>query len=205
MGLEPAAGVFSMDRAPLRGASGQDWSLGAAKSDRLLDNVAAGVEDVRAALALLDSSGMKLTKPLLLALLAEGGLRLGNLSAGLASIEEGLHLTQTTLDRFYESELWRVKGELLLAQSKEKKKTSRSTSRKAQVKEAEQCFQSALKIARDRGARSLELRAATSLARLEQIIGERGPAHARLAGVYGWFTEGFDTQDLQEARILLGC
>ena len=143
-------------------------------------------------------------KPFLLALLAEGGLRLGNFRAGLASVHEGLHLTQTTLDRFYEPELWHLKGELLLAQSKEKKKTARSASRNAQVKEAEQCFQWALKMARERGARSLELRAALSLARLERIAGKRGPAHDLLAGVYGWFTEGFDTQDLQEARTLLG-
>jgi DNA-binding winged helix-turn-helix (wHTH) protein/tetratricopeptide (TPR) repeat protein len=169
-----------------------------------LGKTAAGVEDARAAIALFDSSGLKFTKPLLLALLAGGGLRLGKLREGLASVDEGLHLTHTTLDRFYEPELWRLKGELLLAQSKEKKKTARSASRNAQVKEAEQCFQDALKIARERGARSLELRAAMSLARLEQIAGERGTAHDLLAAVYGWFTEGFDTRDLQEARTLLG-
>jgi DNA-binding winged helix-turn-helix (wHTH) protein/tetratricopeptide (TPR) repeat protein/type II secretory pathway predicted ATPase ExeA len=198
------AGVFSMDRSLLRRGSGQGWSLGAAKSDRLLDNAVAGVEDVRAAIALFDSGGMKLAKPLLLALLAEGGLRLGSLSEGLTAVEEGLHLTHTTLDRFYEPELWRLKGDLLLAQSKEKKKTARSASRNGQVKEAEQCFQCALKMAREHGARSLELRAALSLARLEQMAGERGTAHARLAEVYGCFTEGHDTLDLQEARTLLG-
>jgi len=169
-----------------------------------LGNPAAGAGGVRAAIARFDSSGMKLTMPLLLALLAGGSLRLGSLSEGLTAVEEGLHLTQTTLDRFCEPELWRVKGELLLAQAKGKKKTARSASRNAQVKEAEQCFQSAVKMARERGARSLELRAAMSLARLEQIAGERGPAHDLLAGVYGWFTEGHDTQDLQEARTLLG-
>jgi predicted negative regulator of RcsB-dependent stress response len=158
---------------------------------------------VRAAIALFDSSGMKLTKPLLLAMLAEGGLRLGDLRAGLASADEGLRLTQTTLDRFYEPELWRVKGELLLAQAKEKKQTARSARSSVQVKEAEQCLRSALKIARERGARSLELRAAMSLAQLEQARGERGPAHDLLGCVYGWFTEGFDTLDLQEAKTLL--
>ena len=169
-----------------------------------LGKPAAGVEDVRAAIALLDSSGMKLAKPLLLALLAGGGLRLGSLSEGLTAVEEGLHLTHTTLDCFYEPELWRLKGELLLAQAKGKKKTARSARRNAQVKQAEQCFQCALKIARERGARSLELRAALSLARLGQMAGERGAAHDLLAGVYGWFTEGHDTQDLQEARSILG-
>jgi tetratricopeptide (TPR) repeat protein len=169
-----------------------------------LGEPAAGVEAVRTAIALSDSSGLKLTKPLLLALLAGGGLRLGSLSEGLTAVEDGLHLTHTTLDRFYEPELWRLKGELLLAQAKGKKKTARSASRNAQVKEAEQCFQDALTIARERGARSLELRAAMSMARLERTAGARGAAYARLARVYGWFTEGHDTLDLQEARTLLG-
>lgn len=164
----------------------------------------AGVEDVRAAIVLFDSSGMRFMKPLLLALLAEGDLRLGKLREGLASVDEGLHLTHTTLDCLYEPELWRLKGEILLAQSKEKMKSARSTSRDAQVKGAEQCFQDALEIARERGARSLELRAAMSLARLEQMVGARGAAHDLLAAVYGCFTEGFDTRDLQEARALLG-
>lgn len=163
-----------------------------------------GEAELRAAITLLDSNGMQLTKPLLLALLAEGGLRLGNLRKGLASVDEGLHLTKTTLDRFFEPELWRLKGELLLAQSKDEEKTARSASRNSQVKEAEQCFQCALKIARERGARSLELRAAMSLARLAQIERKSGKAHDLLAGVYGWFTEGHDTLDLQEARTLLG-
>ena len=169
-----------------------------------LGKPAAGVEDVRAAIALFESSGMKLARPLLLALLAEGSLRLGKLREGLASVQEGLHLTQTTLDRFCEPDLWRLKGELLLAQSKGKKKTARSASGNAPLKEAEQCFQHALTMARERGARSLELRAAMSLARLEQMAGGSGAAHDLLAAVYGWFTEGFDTLDLQEARTLLG-
>lgn len=161
----------------------------------------AGQAEVRAAIALLDSNRVRLMKPFLLALLAEGDLRLGNLRAGLASVNEGLQLTHTTLDRFYEPELWRLQGELLLAQSKENK--TRSTGRKVKVDEAERSFQSALQMARERGARSLQLRAATSLARLEQITGDRGSAYDVLAGVYGSFTEGFDTQDLQEARLLL--
>ncbi|HTP26457.1 MAG TPA: hypothetical protein VMK12_12465, partial [Anaeromyxobacteraceae bacterium] len=169
-----------------------------------LGKTAAGVEDVRAAIALFDSSGLKFTKPLLLALLAGGGLRLGKLREGLESVDEGLHLTHTTLDRFYEPELWRLKGELLLAQSKEKKRAARSTNRSAQVTEAEQCFQHAVKIAREWGARSLELRGAMSLARLEQIAGARGAARDLLAAVNGGFTEGFDTRDLQEARVLSG-
>lgn len=167
-----------------------------------LGSPAAGVEDLRAALALFDSSGLNLAKPLLLALLAGGGLRLGRFTEGLTAVEGGLLLTQTTLDRFYEPELWRLKGELLLAQSREKK-TARSASHGARVKDAEQCFQEALKIARERDARSQELRAALSLARLERSVGKGGAAYDRLVEVYGWFTEGFDTQDLREARTLM--
>jgi predicted ATPase len=69
--------------------------------------------------------------------------------------------------------------------------------------EAEACFQQALDIARRQQAKSLELRAAMSLARLWQRQGKRAAAHALLAPIYGWFTEGFDTADLQEAKALL--
>ena len=73
--------------------------------------------------------GVQVMKPFRLALLVESELRLGNFREGLASVREGLHLTHTTLDRFCESELWRLKGELLLAQSKENKKTAPRRSR----------------------------------------------------------------------------
>jgi predicted ATPase len=72
-----------------------------------------------------------------------------------------------------------------------------------QQKEAEACFQQALEIARRQQAKSLELRAATSLSRLWQQQGKRAEARELLAPVYGWFTEGFDTADLQEAKALL--
>lgn len=169
-----------------------------------LGKPAAGVDEMRAAITLFDSSGMKFMRPLLLALLAEGCLRLGRCGDGLIVVEEGFQLMPTTLDRSFEPELWRQKGELLLAESQERNRRARSASDTVRVKQAEQCFQRALEIARDRGGRSLELRAAMSLARLEQRTSARGPAHDRLAAVYGWFTEGFDTQDLQEAKALLG-
>ena len=84
-----------------------------------------------------------------------------------------------------------MKGELLLAQSAH------------QTAEAEACFHQALDVARRQQAKSLELRAAMSLARLWQHQGKRDEAHQLLAEVYGWFTEGFDTADLQEAKALL--
>jgi predicted ATPase len=87
--------------------------------------------------------------------------------------------------------LYRVKGELLLRRSAEHQA------------EAESCFRQALEIARRQGAKSLELRAAMSLSRLWQRQGKRAEARQLLAEVYGWFTEGFDTPDLQEAKVLL--
>jgi predicted ATPase len=97
----------------------------------------------------------------------------------------------TTESRWYWAELYRLKGTLLLQQ------TVPDTS------QAEASFQQALAIARRQQAKSWELRAATSLARLWQQQGKRQEARELLAPVYNWFTEGFDTADLQEARTLL--
>ena len=94
-------------------------------------------------------------------------------------------------ERWYEAELHRLKGELLWQHAG------------TQPGEAEASFQQALAIARRQQAKALELRAAMSLARLWQRQGKRAEAHALLAPIYGWFTEGFDTADLQEARALL--
>jgi predicted ATPase len=96
-----------------------------------------------------------------------------------------------TGERYFEAEIHRLKGALLLQQSSDSQA------------EAETCFHHALDIARNQQARSLELRAATSLARLWQQQRKRQEAHDLLAPVYAWFTEGFDTADLQEAKALL--
>src|SRR5262249_51456920 len=90
-----------------------------------------------------------------------------------------------------EPELCRLKGELLLQQNS------------ANQADAETCFHHALDIARSQQAKSLELRATTSLARLWQQQGKRQEAHDLLASVYNWFTEGFDTADLKDAKTLL--
>jgi predicted ATPase len=94
-------------------------------------------------------------------------------------------------ERWYESELYRLKGELLLQQNSDNHT------------EAASCFQQALAIARRQQAKSWELRAATSLSRLWQQQDKRDAARQLLAPIYGWFTEGFDTADLQEAKALL--
>src|SRR5262249_6089216 len=111
--------------------------------------------------------------------------------AGLAVLTEALALADTTGERWYESELYRLKGVLLL---------QRSSDNQA---EAETCFHHALEIARTQQAKSFELRTATSLARLWLQQGKRQEAHDLLASVYNWFTEGFDTADLKDAKALL--
>jgi predicted ATPase len=114
----------------------------------------------------------------------------------VGQIEEGLQVVAEALaqgDRSGagEGELDRLKGALLLTRSSEPHV------------EAESCFRQALEVARCQGAKSLELRAAMSLARLGQQQGKDAEARALLAPLYGWFTEGFDTADLQDAKALL--
>jgi predicted ATPase len=105
--------------------------------------------------------------------------------------EEGLRVAEEALARNESAELYRLKGELLLRRSAE------------HHAQAESCFRQALEIARRQGAKSLELRAAMSLSRLWQRQGKQAEARELLAPIYGWFTEGFDTADLQEAKALL--
>jgi predicted ATPase len=108
----------------------------------------------------------------------------------LAVVSEALEIVETTGERFYEAELHRLQGELSLQLP-------------TPLAEAEACLQQALAVARRQQAKSLELRAAMSLARLWQRQGQRDAARDLLAPLYGWFTEGFDTADLQEAKALL--
>jgi predicted ATPase len=106
-------------------------------------------------------------------------------------LTEALALVDTTGEYWYAPELYRLKGELLLQQSSNDQA------------EAETCFHHALEIARNQQAKSFELRATTSLARLWQQQGKRQEAYDLLAPVYHWFTEGFDTADLKDAKALL--
>ena len=129
--------------------------------------------------------------PHFLTLLAETYGAAGQPDAGLRFLDEARTVMDNTQERFYEAEVHRVQGALVLAQAAD------------QHAQAETCFQHALAIARRQQARSWELRAAMSLARLWQQQGKRAEAHALLAPIYGWFTEGFDTADLQEAKALL--
>ena len=126
-----------------------------------------------------------------LALLAEACGKVGQLDEGLRALEEALAAVQHNEEGHYEAEVYRLKGELLLQEAP------------AHQEEAEEHFQQALAVARRRQAKSWELRAAMSLSRLWQQQGNRDEARELLAPIYGWFTEGFDTADLQEAKALL--
>jgi predicted ATPase len=137
------------------------------------------------------ATGAAFQRPHFLSMLAEVHRSLGQPEAGLTALREALVLVETTGERYYEAELHRLTGELLLVLSTDN------------TPEAEACFHQALDIARRQAAKSLELRAATSLARLWQRQSKRAQAHALLAPIYTWFTEGFDTPDLQEAKVFL--
>jgi predicted ATPase len=129
----------------------------------------------------------------MMSLLAEAYGAIGQPEAGLAVLHEAFVLVASTEARWWEAELFRIKGELFRALA-----ADRTT-------EAEDCFHQALAIARRQQTKSLELRAAMSLSRLWQCQGKRQEAHDLLAPIYGWFTEGFDTADLQEAKALLAA
>jgi class 3 adenylate cyclase/predicted ATPase/energy-coupling factor transporter ATP-binding protein EcfA2 len=131
-----------------------------------------------------------------LSLLAEACGKAGRVEDGLQALAEALAMVDRTGECVYAAELHRLKGQLTLQ--------SQVPSPKSQVeKEAEQCFLKAIEIARQQSAKSWELRAVMSLSRLWQQQGKQKEAHEMLAAVYNWFTEGFDTKDLQEAKRLI--
>jgi predicted ATPase len=127
----------------------------------------------------------------MVALLAQTYLNAGKCDDGLSVLDGGLAVVGESEDRFCDTEIQRVKGEFLLGTTP------------PDPAAAEACFGEALDLARRQRARSLELRAAGSLARLWARDGQRARAHDLLAGAYGWFTEGFETPDLKEATALL--
>jgi predicted ATPase len=150
-----------------------------------------GIKQIRQGLDAWKATGAGMSMTYFLALLAEAHGIVGRPEEGLTPLAEALTLVDKTGEHFWEAELYRLKGELLLARSA-KNHT-----------EAETCFQKALDVARRQEAKSLELRAAMSLSRLWQQQGKKREARELLAEVYGWFTEGFDTVDLKEAKELL--
>ena len=150
-----------------------------------------GIAQMHQGLAAWRATGAEVFQPYGLALLAEASAKLGRREEGLTLLAEALALTNDRGERRWEAELYRLKGVVLQARSA------------AHDAEAETCLRHALDIARRQQAKSWELRAATSLSRLWQQQSKRDEARALLGPIYGWFTEGFDTADLQEAKALL--
>jgi predicted ATPase len=161
----------------------QGWMLQERGQDQ------AGVDQMRHSLAAIRATGAALRQPYYMRLLAEACGKAGRID-DLAFLDEALACVDRTGERWDEAELHRVKGELLL----------NHTSRGEAVEES---ISRALDIARAQGARALELRATVSLGRLWQRHGKGMQARQRVTEIYNWFTEGFDTADLQAARALL--
>jgi predicted ATPase len=149
-----------------------------------------GIAQLREGLAGF-STTEALLRPYFLCLLAEASTETGRFDDGLNSLTEALAVSDEHDLRFYEAETHRLKGELLLKQDD------------SNAAEAQSCFERAIEISRIQSAKSLELRATMSLARLVRSTARRDEARAMLAEIYGWFTEGFDTPALNEAKTLL--
>jgi class 3 adenylate cyclase/predicted ATPase len=151
----------------------------------------AGLAQVRQGIAAWRATGAAAHVPYFCPLLADVSAHLGHPEDGLQALAEAHTLVEQQEERWWEAEVHRLRGIVLLRQSG------------TPQAEAEACFHRALDVARRQEAKSLELRAAMSLARLWQQQGKRAEARALLAPVYGWFTEGFDTADLLEAKAWL--
>jgi len=157
------------------------WALGVSgKSEKGLAQIRQGV----------DSYGLGAFQHMLLALQADSQLAIGKPEAALASVAAGLKAVEKMGGAQLEAELWRLKGEALLAGA-------------GTASEAETAIEKGIDVARRQNAKSWELRCATSLARLRRQQGRPQEAAALLAPILGWFTEGFDTADLKEAKTLL--
>jgi predicted ATPase len=155
------------------------------------EQAAAGIPQMIHGIAAYRATGAEAGRHYWLGMLAEAYGKAGQISEGLTALTEALAVVEKNGECYYEAELYRLKGVLLLEHTI------------PDACQAEACFQQALAIARRQQAKSLELRAALSLSRLWQRQGKRAAAYDMLATVYGWFTEGFDTPDLQNAKTLL--
>jgi predicted ATPase len=150
-----------------------------------------GLVQVRQGIAALRATGAALWVPYFCTVLADVSAHLGHPEDGLQALVEAHTLVEQQEECWWEAEISRLQGVLLLRQTM------------TQHEEAEAWLQRALDVARRQQAKSLELRAAMNLARLWQQQGKHAEAYDLLAPIYGWFTEGFDTADLQEASALL--
>jgi predicted ATPase len=162
---------------------GRGWSL------TTLGRAQEGLPLLTQALTELDAIGAVVNRPLVLIMLAEANAKLGHVEAGLSHLADAAQIIEATDERCNEAELHRLRGELLIATGDQSA--------------AEESYLHALGVAQRQSAKLFELRASTSLARLWRDQGKRTEARDLLAPIYGWFTEGFDTPDLKEAKALL--
>jgi len=163
----------------------QGWALA------MQGDAATGVAQMAQGWEAVQRTGLQLYRPYVLALLAEAYGHAGQPEAGLTCLAEAVTLMEATEERWWAAEVYRLQGALLLRLPH------------PDIPQATACWHQALEVARRQQAKALELRAALTLSRLWQQQGQRAEAHACLAPIYSWFTEGFDTADLQEAKALL--
>ncbi len=165
------------------------WAVSESElEDREIENLLA---EFQQALAQLATTGTRAAAPQILSIFAEIERNFGRHAEALGSIDGALALAQATGQPYWDADLLRVKAELLLHQDP------------GADAEAERLYREALAIAQGQQAKSLELRTATSLGRLLRDQDRKDEARALLAPVYDWFTEGFETQDLRDAKALL--
>ena len=155
-----------------------------------------GLTKLHQALGLYGATGVRFTLTDLLGSLAEAYGMAGDIEKGLEFMSQALAEVERGGERYYEAELYRLKGELLLRKAEKNGRTILE-------KEAEACFQKSLALARGQMAKSFELRTAISLGRLLIKQGKKRAAKKLLKAIYGWFTEGFDAPDLKEAKSLI--
>jgi len=155
-----------------------------------------GIAKIHQGLELYRATGVRFTLTDLFGCLAEAYGMAGQIEKGLEFMSQALAEVERGGERYYEAEIHRLKGVLLL-------KKAETDDRAMMEKEAEDLFRRSLAVARRQSARSLELRTATNLARLLRSQGKAGEAKKLLEDIYGWFTEGFDTPDLKEAKSLI--
>ena len=155
------------------------------------DRASEAVQLITSALDAIRATGTTLFRSVNLSLTAKCYADLGQLDDARRSVDEATTVVETTKETWFEADVYRIAGEIALKAPK------------PDAAKAEGYFERALAIARQQQAKSLELRAAMSMARLWRDQGKRDEARELLAPVYGWFTEGFDTRDLKEAKALL--
>jgi predicted ATPase len=186
--LMALAGAQGMTAFRAVGSIWRGWALADAGRQ------AEGVEQIRQGATAFRACGAELWRTLILAVLAESLARQGQLDEAAAALAEAIALVKGGGERYWEAELYRLQGEVGLA---------RAGAGSSAADDPESCFRQALDVARRQRARVLELRAAVSLGCLYRQQGRPADARPLLAETYDWFTEGFETRDLREAKSLL--